>query len=189
MKNFFVLALVCFFYLSSFSQNKKEKKDIKSFKIKSITETVTDYENGKETSTRKDSYFAYDKDANILVNEEYRKDGTLKHKETNKYDGKGNKTEEVVFDAAESTPKVEKNIRCVCKFDMDDNKTEELEYDADGKLIQKTQYSYNTKGDKTFEAVYDASGKLIKKVVYSYDSKGLKVEKKEYDGANKNGRQ
>src|ERR1051326_775264 len=158
MKNFFVLALVCFFYLSSFSQNKKEKKDIKSFKIKSITETVTDYENGKETSTRKDSYFAYDKDANILVNEEYRKDGTLKHKETNKYDGKGNKTEEVVFDAAESTPKVEKNIRCVCKFDMDDNKTEELEYDADGKLI--------------------------KKVVYSYDSKGLKVEKKEYDGAN-----
>src|SRR5438067_1668002 len=92
------------FFGSAFSQNKKEKKGVKSHRIKTVTEMVTETENGKEV-TRKDSYSAYDKDAHVLENENYRKDGTLKHKETAKYDSKGNKLEETLFDVAEPQPK------------------------------------------------------------------------------------
>ena len=165
------------------AQSKKEKKAIKTYGIRSITENVTETINGKEV-TRKDAYTAYDKNTNMTVKEDYRKDGTLKHKETAKYDSKGNKLEETIFDAAETQLNSEKNLKHSCKYDSDDNKTEETEYDAAGKLIHKQQYSYNNKGDKTLEVEYDASGKLTKKVVYIYNAKGLKVEKKEYDGAN-----
>ena len=182
MKKIFLL-LAFAFSLPSFSQNKKEKKAIKTYGIKSVTENVTENINGKE-ATRKDSYTAYDKNANVTLNEEYRKDGTLKHKETARYDSKGNKLEETVFDAAEIQPNGEKTLRHVCKFDSDDNKIEELEYDGAGKLLSKSQSSYNSNGDKVLEVVYDAAGKLTKKVVYLYNAKGLKVEKKEYDGTN-----
>ena len=165
------------------AQSKKEKKAIKTYGIKSVTENVAETINGKEV-TRKDSYTAYDKNANITLNEEYRKDGTLKHKETTKYDSKGNKLEETIFDAAETQLNAEKNIKHVCKFDGDDNKTEEMEYDGSGKLLSKAQYSYNSNGDKILEVVYDATGKLTKKIVFIYNAKGLKVEKKEYDASN-----
>ena len=165
------------------AQSKKEKKAFKTYGVKSVTENVTETINGKET-TRKDSYTAYDKNANVTLNEEYRKDGTLKHKETAKYDSKGNKLEETTWDGAETTPNPEKYVKHVSKFDSDDNKTEELEYDAAGKLVCKNQYSYNSNGDKILEVVYDAAGKLLRRVVYIYNAKGLKVEKKEYDGAN-----
>jgi hypothetical protein len=181
MKSVFVLFLISF-SLVSFSQNKKDKKDIKANKIKSVTETVTDYAGGKESS-RKDSYTLYNKNADVIINEEYKKDGTLKHKEVNKYDSNGNKTEEVVYDAADNTPKPEKTVKHVSKYDINDNKTEESEYDASGKLISKTQYSYNAKGDRTTELVFDSDGKQTKKVTYSYDSKGMKTEKKEFDAS------
>jgi len=179
----FFACIVMLIGLEASAQSKKEKKAIKTYGIKSVTENVTETLNGKET-TRKDSYTAYDKNANITAKEDYRKDGTLKHRETTKYDSKGNKLEESIFDAAETQLNPEKNIKHVCKFDSDDNKTEELEYDGNGKLITKTQYSYNSNGDKILEVVYDASGKLTKKVVYIYNAKGLRVEKKEYDSAN-----
>lgn len=165
------------------AQSKKEKKAIKMYGVKSITENVTETVAGNEI-TRKDAYTAYDKNANVTLNEEYRKDGVLKHKETTKYDSHGNKLEETSWDATELQPNPEKYVKHVSKFDADDNKVEELEYDATGKLLSKAQYSYNSNGDKILEVVYDASGKLTKKNIYIYNAKGLKVEKKEYDGAN-----
>ena len=181
------------FYIGSFlivlagievsAQTKKEKKIFKTFKVKSVTENVTEIINGKET-TRKDSYTSFDKDANVISKEEYRKDGTLKHKETAKYDSNGNKLEETIFDAAETLLKTEKNIKHITKYDSDDNKTEEQEYDASGKMIRKQQFSYNSNGDKILEVEYDGEGKLMKRTVYMYNSKGLRIEKKEYDGAN-----
>lgn len=183
MRNLFFCVLFLF-SLSGFSQNKKEKKDIKAYKIKAVTVMVTEFDNSGKENTRKDSYTTYDKNADILVNEEYRRDGSLKYKEVNKYDSNGNKTEETIFEAADNTLKAEANAKHVCKYDIDDNKTEDLEYDKAGKLVSKTQFSYNSKGNKVLEATFDPAGKLVKKVVYSYDSKGLKVERKEYNGLN-----
>ena len=183
MRRFYLSAFFLFFVFLTFSQTKKEKKNIRTYAVKSVTENVTEILNGKEV-VRKDAYTLYDKNANIILNEEYRKDGSLKHKETAKYDSKGNKLEETSWDAAETQPNPEKYIKHVSKFDSDDNKMEELQYDANGKLVGRNQYSYNTKGDKVLEVSYEASGKLVKKTVYSYNSKGLKVEKKEYDASN-----
>ena len=182
MNRIYFLAIV-FISFSAFGQSKKEKKAIKTYGVKSVTENVTETVAGKE-STRKDSYTIYDKNANVVLNEEYRKDGTLKHKETAKYDSKGNKLEETNWDAAEVQPNPEKYVKHVSKYDSDDNKTEELEYDAAGKLLSKSQYGYNANGDKILEAVYDGAGKITQKVIYIYNSRGLKVEKKEYDGSN-----
>lgn len=176
-------ALLSINSIEASAQNKKEKKAIKTYGVKSVTENVTETINGKET-TRKNCYTAYDKNANITAKEDYRKDGTLKHKETTKYDSKGNILEETIYDAAENQLNPEKNVKRVCRCDKNDNRIEELEYDGNGKLITKTQYSYNGNGDKILEVVYDASAKLTKKFVYIYNAKGLKVEKKEYDGAN-----
>jgi hypothetical protein len=176
-----------FYCSSAFAQLKK--KEIKENKIKSVTETVTVYENGKEI-TRKDSYTLYNKDADILQNEEYRKDGTLRHREINVYDKKGNKIEETVFDAAprkdesENSPKTDKNVKRTFKYNANGNKTEELEYDGNGQLLQKKLFSYDNHGNKILEVIYDANGKLNKKIIYIYNSKGLRVEKKEYDGEN-----
>ena len=183
MRHIFLFGMLFAAFFSVFAQNKKERKIIKSYGIKSVTENVTEIVNGKEV-TRKDSYTAYDKNANITVSEEYRKDAMLKHKETAKYDSNGNKIEETVFDASDNQPKMEKNSKRVCKYDLNDNKIEELEYDASGKFVHKMQFSYNSKGDKILEVTFDSAGKLIKKIVYIYDAKGLKIEKKEYDAAN-----
>lgn len=179
MKHFSLVVLLLV-SLAAFCQSKKEKKAIKTYGVKAVTETVTETVNGKEV-TRKDAYTAFDKNANVVLNEEFRKDGTLKHKETAKYDSKGNKLEESVWDAAELQPTPEKYFRYVCKYDSDDNKTEEQSYDASGKLISKSQFSYSTSGK--VESVYDPAGKLLKQIVLMYDSKGLKKEKREYDGA------
>lgn len=176
-------ALLSINSIEASAQSKKEKKLIKTYGIKSVTENVIERINGKET-TRKDSYTTYDKNANVTAKEDYRKDGTIKHTETTKYDSKGNKLEEIIYDASENQLNLEKNVKRVFKYDKDDNKIEELEYDGSGKLVTKTQSSYTTNGDKILEVVYDVSGKLTKKIVYIYNAKGLRVEKKEYDGAN-----
>ena len=182
--NFALFLSFFFISLSLFSQDKKKlKKEIKGFKIKSITEMVTEFNNGKE-STRKDVFTAYDKNGEILSREDYHKDGMLKHKETNIYDSKGNKIEETIFESAEKQPKPEKNVKHTSKYDSNDNLIEDMEYDGTGKLMQKMQFSYNSKGDKILEVTFDSDGKLTKKTVYTFDSKGLRAEKKEYDGAN-----
>lgn len=179
----FVIFIFIIFCISTslFSQTKKEKKAIKTWGIKSVTEMVTEVINEKET-TRKDSYSTYDKNANIIYNEEFRKDGSLKHKESNKYDSKGNKIEEIVFDAADN--KTEKNYKKTFKYDSEENKTEESEFDENGKLVKKLVYTYNANGDKVAEAEYNSAGKIAKKSVYAYDSKGLKAVKKEFDANN-----
>ncbi|HET7818719.1 MAG TPA: hypothetical protein VFL70_05385 [Bacteroidia bacterium] len=178
-----LIVFVLLFTIVANGQTKKEKKAIKTYRVKVIIEYVVDVVNGKEI-TRKDSYTVYDKNANVLQNEEYRKDGTLKHKETAKYDSKENKLEETVWDAAELQPNPERYYKHVCKYDSEENKLEELTYDINDKLVSKAQFSYNMNNDRTLEVVYDAAGKLLKRVIYTYNSKGLKVERKEYDGSN-----
>ena len=184
-KKLIFFLLVFFISFFSFAQSKKKlKKEVKGFHIKSITEMLSEFENGKETATRKDIYTVSDKDGNVIQKEDYKKDGTLKHKETALYDKDGNKIEETLFDAAEKQLKPEKNYKKTSKYDSNDNLLEEMEYDGTGKLIQKMQCSYNSLGNKILEVMYDESGKLTKKTVYTFDNKGLRVEKKEYDGAN-----
>lgn len=164
------------------SASAQSKKQVKELKIKSTTETVTIYKDGKEASTYKSDYSTYDKDGNTLTETEYNADGSVKRKETNKYVGK-EKSEEIIEHPSESGDNSDgqkKYKKTTWKYNSSGDKTEETEYDASGNVTKKTTYAYNTKGDRLFEVEYDGSGRLVKKTAYGYDAKGLRTEKKVY---------
>ena len=185
MRKIFFISSIFFFCLHfAFAQSKKE---IKEYKIKSTTENTTETVDGKEV-TYKSTYSAFNKNGETTEKTEYNPDGSIKRKETTKFDSKGNKIEETFYEVKDKKNDSEKpavkNTKTTSKYNSNDNKIEEIEYDGAGKMLKKTIFSYNAYGDKTMEVVYDSGGKLLKKSVFTYDSKGLKVEKKTYDAAN-----
>src|ERR1043165_4154008 len=126
---------------SSFAQSKKE---VKKYKIKSCTETVTDYSDGKE-KTRQDAYMKFDGNVNVLEEIEYNKDGTFKKKEAHKYNKNDDVTEEIIYDEKGHVKK-----KTIIEYNAANDKTAETTYDVSGKIIEKIQYGYNAKGDKSF---------------------------------------
>lgn len=163
----------------------QSKKEVKNLKIKSCTETTTEYANGKEL-TFKNSYEEFDKNGNTTVLIEYNTDGSVKRKNTAKYDNNKNKIEETEFEKKTNKSLTEtKNTKVAYKYNANNDKTEEINYDpATGAIVKKIVFSYNASGKKTIEAVFDSENKLIKKSVYTYDKKGLKSEKKTFDANN-----
>ncbi|MBI3510521.1 MAG: hypothetical protein HY064_07645 [Bacteroidetes bacterium] len=178
IQNIIVIAVV-FITVSVRAQSKKQIRDLK---VKSETETITLYKDGKESSTYKAEYQVFDKDGNTVQDITYNPDGTVHRKETDTYSGK-NKTEEVVEhpnggnDNPDNTPP-KKYKKTSWKYNANGDKTEEDVYDAAGTLLNKTTFIYNNTGDKMFEVEYDGTGKVTKKTAYGYDTKGLKTEKK-----------
>lgn len=179
---------LCLFLNYSFGQS---KKDVKENKIKSVTEFVTFTENGKEI-TYKASYIAFNKKGEVIEETEFTKNGTIKKRETKKYDVNDNKTEETFFELKEKkTPKPapEKveitNIRTVFKYNAHNDKIEIIELDVtNSKLITKQLFFYNNKGEKDKEETYNAENKIIKKATFFYNNKGLKTEKKNFNENN-----
>ncbi|MCX6310437.1 MAG: hypothetical protein NT084_02255 [Bacteroidetes bacterium] len=160
----------------------QSKKQIKELKIKSATENITIYKDGKETVTYKSDYSIFDKDGNSVSEIEYNQDGTIKKKQTTTYVGK-DKTQEITehpndVDNDNSPPK--KYKKTTWKYNSNGDKTEEVEYDGSGAIVKKTTYAYDSNGNKAFEMEYDSAGKMTQKSAYSYDLKGLKTEKKVY---------
>ena len=176
------LFLVVLFVQDSFAQSSKK---VKNLRIKSTTEWVTVYSGDEKSEARKDTYIAFDKNGNTIEKIEYNRDGSIKNKETFKYDAAGNVLEETAFESkAEKNSKEANNKKVTYKYNSSNDKTEENVYDGDGKLIRKTVFTYNRNGDKSAEVIMDASGKIIKKMIYTYDGKGLKSERKTYNGDN-----
>ena len=180
MRKFLLFVVAFCISIFSFSQS---KKDVKNYKIKSLTEWITVTENGKEIKY-KDAFTSWDKNGNVTEKTEFNRDGTIKKKETAAFDSNGNKIAETLFDPKTPGEKADRNERFTYKYDINDNKIEEVEYDPNIKVLSKKVNSYNAYGQKTVEMTYDGSGKLIKKSVYAYNSKGLRVEKKDYSSEN-----
>lgn len=180
MKRFlFFLAILA----GASSLSAQSKKQIKELKIKSMTETTVLYRDGKETANYKSEYKTFDKDGNTITDIEYFQDGSVRRKETNKYDGK-DKIEEIVENnnsgSDDDNDGPRKYHRTTWQYNNKGDKTEEVEYDASGKVIKKTTFGYSNTGDRMYELVYDGSGKMLKKTVYGYGTKGLRSEKKIY---------
>ena len=167
---FLLISVLCF------GQTKKEAK---KNNIKSTTTWITSYENDKEQNY-KDSYEEFDKMGHTVLKIEYRKDGTIKKKETARYDNYNNKIEETEFDGDD-----QKFSRKTCKYNAFNDKTEEIEYNAAGEIIKTSAYTYNSNGDRSTEVITDGAGKLKKKNVYSFNSKHLKVERQSFNISNK----
>ena len=152
--------ILCLLYTPfSFSQSKKE---IKEYQIKSTTEIVS--EKGV-TAPHKDSYTAFDKNGNITEFTEFNKDGTVKTKQTVKYNSFKNKTEEVDY---EGNSIVRKRTY---SYNADGEKEVELTYDGKGKIIKKEIFKYNNKGLRSEKKVYDASNTLLETHLYTYQTK------------------
>ena len=156
----FVIVMLC---LTIATVSAQSKKDIRENKIVSETSNITTIENGKEV-TYKDSYILYDKNGNIAEETEYNKDGTIKRKETNKYNANKDKTEEVVFDGKDKTTR-----KTTFYYNANGQKIGEIEYDGSGKIEKQSMIIYNANGFKTEKKTYDANKKLIstKKFTYS----------------------
>lgn len=190
MKLKFIFGFILFYFYLNFSQA-QGKKNIKNNKMKSITEFVTITENGKE-STYKAYYAVFNKNAEVIEEIEYNNNGSIKKKETTRYDPNDNKVEETCFYQKEkktsktnSEQSDNSNLKIVYKYNAHNDRTEEEELDLNNpNLAKKHLFFYNKKGEKDLEETYNAEKKLIKKEIYIYNSKGLKVEKKTFNGNN-----
>ena len=156
----------------SFGQSKKE---IRKFKIRSTTSTITETVNGKDV-TRTDSYEKYDADGNVIEEVSYNKDGGVEKKVTRKYNKAGDVTEESKFNG-----KGEPQSRTVTVYNDSGNKTSEQTFDGTGKMTEWYKFGYNDLQEKIFELSLDEKGKPIKKSLYIYDKNGLRTEKKTYN--------
>lgn len=143
----------------SLAQN---KKDLRKYGVKSVTEIVTKTEEVKEI-TFKDSYQRFDKNGNAIEEINYRKDGTTKERIIRKFDEGNNLVQEEIFDG--SGKLIQKLINT---YNIDEEKTSETEFDGNGQEVKKTLILYNNKGLKTEKKVYDKSGKLVMLKKYHY---------------------
>ncbi|TND07633.1 MAG: hypothetical protein FD123_3185 [Bacteroidetes bacterium] len=181
MNRFLSAGILLFAFSPVLAQSKKE---IKSYKIKTMIETVTSSNSGKETSYKAE-YRAFDKEGNTTEHTEYNADGSIKRKELNKFNSKGDKVEEIIIDKTGGKLTVAeeddgKYKHATYKYNNNGDETEDARYDQKGALIKKTVITYNSKNNKTSEITTDATGKTIRKITYAYDSKGLKTEKLVY---------
>ncbi len=158
---FFFTVIFLLFCLRSFAQSKKE---LRKNNVKGITEIITEYENGKE-STHNDVSKKFDKEGETIQEINYDKNGVLKEKILTKNNKDGDKLEETIFDGNGKQSK-----RFTYKYDGFGQKIEEIEYDAKNTLLTKSVYVNNAKGLKSERKMYDAKGKLIqiKKYIYEY---------------------
>ena len=171
------ISLLCLFSFYSVAQS---KKNIKKNKVKSTSVTTTEDVKGAQ-QTFKDTYEEYDSDGNTIVDIEYNPDGTVKKKETYKFNKNGDVLEHVVY-GTQGEIKKSTTMKYSALFD----KIEELRYEgASNKLVEREVYTYNAQGQRTSEVTLDDKGVLIKKAIYTYDKKGLKLEKKTVDGKDK----
>lgn len=155
-----------------FGQNKKE---IKKYKIKSLTEFVTDNLSDKPQKTKMFSRF--DNSGNLTEYIEFDVDGTISKRETYLLNKSGDVLEHSFYKANGS---VQKKISR--KFNSNNDKTEEIVTDSQGNQIEKRIISYDVNGNKTLEMLFDFNNKLAEKTVLIYNKYGMKIEKNTYKG-------
>jgi hypothetical protein len=147
--------------LLSFATYAQKKKEIKKYRIRSVT--TTEVENGK---TLNDSKTIFDANGEVVEEINYdNKDGSLKSHHKYKVNSDGDVTEDAEYD--KSGLKEKKTY----KYNGLGEKTEELIYDRNEKLQKRHVYSYDGKGLKTERKTYDAANTLLSVKKYTYEYK------------------
>src|SRR5690348_2185184 len=108
----------------------QSRKDIKKFGIKSTTETVVEYVNGKEVS-HIESIEKFDKEGNVIEDTEYNKDHTFKKKESRTYNKAGDVLQEIRYD--EKGNLISKHVYT---YNDANDIASEQKTDANGKIIE-----------------------------------------------------
>lgn len=138
MKTFWIVLLL-FCCGSGFAQS---KKDIKKHKIRLVQEYVSETKNGK-TIKYLDASKEYDKNACLISDVEYRKNGTIKKKEVHKYNVHKDRIETTEYDSVGFVHRI------VISYSTDDEKAKELYYNEKGELQREVVYLYDDKELKT----------------------------------------
>lgn len=156
------LTLLFFFLGIFFTANAQSKKEIKKYKIKSVSEM--DISGGK---TLYDSKKVFDANGEVKEETSYDKFGKIKSVIQSKHNDLGDVIEEVEFEGKNKFK--EKRI---IKYNDNKDKSEEEVLDATGKLIKKHIYVYDSKGLKVERKTLDANGKVksIKKYNYEFNN-------------------
>ena len=147
-----------------------------SGKLKSVTEWVTEEDNGKSV-TYKDEYEEFDRNGNRLSFFNYKKDGTISEKEQLVYDKFGNRIEEIRYQIKKAEVAGDVFERKTYRYNAYKQKTEECDYNREGGLKSKTLFLYNSHGKKFQEEVYDGKGKLKRKIAISFNAQSRPVQK------------
>ncbi len=166
-KNFFInlsesLFCLSFFAIILFSNVVfgQAKKEIKKLGVK--TQTTSQKKN--DGSELKDSFERYDKKGNVTEEIVYNSEGLIKEKKQTKYNEENNKTEVLTFDQNQKLKSKE-----VIKYNNLGEKTEEWLYGKDNLLKTKAVFKYDSRGLKKEKKVFDPAGKLLQHKVYQYE--------------------
>ncbi len=137
-------------------------------KVKSVTEWVTESSKGSPV-TYKNEYEEYNRQGEMVMRVNYRKDGSVSEKDQYVFDKFGNRIEKISFEDQKGESPTQKYERLTWKYNAHREKTEECDYSRDGKLKSKTTFSYSADGRIVKEEVFNGEGKLKKVVAISYD--------------------
>lgn len=155
----------------SFSQSRKK---IRKYKIKSVSEIVID-------STKqefRESLYKFDKNGNVIFEEEFSKKKKFKLKNEYVFDKKNRLTEQIIYNEKGVITQI---INTTYALDLPIYISI---FDKDRKLISITENKYDGFGDKIQEITKDSQGKIVLSVEYSYNEKGLKISKKTFNASN-----
>jgi hypothetical protein len=157
----------------------KDGKESSSYKSQYKTfdkegNTLTDTEYNPDGSVRRketSKYKGKDKIEEIVENgtkqgsSDDDNDGPKKYKKTTwKYNEKGDKIEEVEYDAAGTVTK-----KTTITYNSKGDRLIETEFDGASRIAKKTVYGYDSKGLRTEKKIFGSGGEtLVKHVKYTY---------------------
>lgn len=155
----FLLLFVILILCGNLAVQAQSKKDIKSNKVKSVTEVIV-----KGDKTYNDAFQSFNKNGNTLEEINYDNTGKIKERITYKYNNSNKKSEQITYDSSGKQKERE-----TYKYNADDEKVEENLYNGNNILISKSVFSFNNKGLKKQKKTYDAQGTLIQSKTYQYE--------------------
>ncbi len=162
----------------------QSKKDIRTYNIKSVTETTIEYKNGAEKLRYTSEFRRFDSKGEWIEKTTYKKDGSLKKSEKRAYH-KGLRTEESLEEPAEGAkdakPASEASYERVTNEYHRGEIVVERFHDREGNVLKTKLYTYNRFGDKITEIEKNKKGEIVETEQFEYNRKGLRTVKYTYN--------
>lgn len=165
--------------ISQTSTLAQSKKEVRNYGISSFVETRILYENGVESKRLIKEKKAWNKNGQLILDEQYSKNGEIQSRETFVWN-----KDALIEETSENYRKEKSAKKEFVKksYSLQKKKViEEKVFNEKNELMRRVTYLYNRFGDKIEEQEFSPSNELTKKVVYLYNKKGLRIEKAELD--------
>ena len=170
----FLMLCICVACTSIVAQ---EQRQIANRKIQAVQSRVESHQKDKRNISYSTIY--YDRKGRETAVYEFNADSVCTKVEFFEYNKKGKLTLQISIDSVTHT-----HSRLEQRYD-NQNLLIEKTLLTDGKLKERTVYSYNNLDDKTREQVFDESNVLKKETIFTYDFRGMLLRKTTTDGSGK----